>query len=128
CEPRLELDRAPPADTRQCRRRPPTLAKGIEQRGAAVVRISPTRADMRWAVPAGIVHELIEAPATEGYHATCLQILDDSCDADHWALFQYSRAGVVRCLASASKVHAAAARSNVEQFVNRCHRVDPSLI
>jgi DNA-binding CsgD family transcriptional regulator len=97
-------------------------------RGAALVRISPATSDLRHALPTGTVDELVDAIGMERYDTTCLRILDRYFDADHWALFHYRGAGPVSCVASASKAHAAAAQSNVRQFIDRCHRVDPSLI
>jgi DNA-binding CsgD family transcriptional regulator len=93
-----------------------------------LVRISPAKSDFRHALPTGTVDELVDAIGMNRYGTTCLRILDRYFDADHWALFHYQDGGTVGCVASASRVHAAAAQSNVQQFIDRCHRVDPSLI
>lgn len=74
------------------------------------------------------VGELIAAIGTGRYAVTCLDVLDEHFGVDHWALFRYRADGNVQCVASASRFRAAAAQSNVQQFINRCHRVDPSLI
>lgn len=93
-----------------------------------MVRISPAGAAGRYALPTETLDELIDAMGTESYQPTCLRILARYFDADHWALFQYREAGGVCCVASASAVHVAAARSNVQQYIDRCHRVDPALL
>lgn len=74
------------------------------------------------------IGELIGAIGTESYAATCLGVLDDQFQVDHWALFRYRAESPVRCVASASRIRGDAARENVQRFVQRCHRVDPSLI
>ena len=49
-------------------------------------------------------------------------------DAEHRALFHYRANNSVSCVATASWVHMAAAQENIDRFVVRCHRVDPSFV
>jgi DNA-binding CsgD family transcriptional regulator len=93
-----------------------------------MIRLVPTSIVHKPALPVRRVEELIAAIGTERYAATCLEVLDDSFDVDHWALFRYRPDSTVHCVASASRIHVAAAQANVQRFVDRCHRVDPSLI
>ena len=93
-----------------------------------MIRIIPTSIARKPVLPVRKVEELIAAIGTERYGATCLDVLDESFDVDHWALFRYRPDSTVHCVASASRAHAAEAQANVQQFVERCHRVDPSLI
>lgn len=93
-----------------------------------MLRIFPTTVGFRRTLPIKRVGELIAAIGTERYAVTCLDVLDDYFDIDHWALFRYRSDSAVHCVASASRVYVAAAQANVQQFIERCHRVDPSLI
>lgn len=83
---------------------------------------------LRRTLPMSKVSDLIAAIGTGSYAGTCLDVLDEHFDIDHWALFRYRAASTVHCVASASRVHVAAAQANVQQFIERCHRVDPLLI
>jgi DNA-binding CsgD family transcriptional regulator len=93
-----------------------------------VVRISTATAGFKRTLPMAKVGELIAAIGTGSYGSTCLNVLDELYGVEHWALFRYRADGIVHCVASASRIHVAAAQANVRQFINRCHRVDPSLI
>jgi DNA-binding CsgD family transcriptional regulator len=93
-----------------------------------MLRIFSTPVGFRRTLPIKSVAELIASIGTERYATTCLDVLDDYFDIDHWALFRYRSDSTVQCVASASRIYAAAAQANVQQFIDRCHRVDPSLI
>jgi DNA-binding CsgD family transcriptional regulator len=92
-----------------------------------LIRISPARVAPRRALPLKHVEGLIAAIGTDDYPQVCLDLLAEQFDVDHWALFCFSK-NAVRCVSSASRVHAEAAQGNVQRFVDRCHRVDPLLI
>jgi DNA-binding CsgD family transcriptional regulator len=92
-----------------------------------MIRISSSRVDLRHALPTAAVSALLDSIGTQGFPDTCLYLLNEHFDVDHWALFHHGAQSGVCCVASASRVRSAAAQANVEQFIERCHRVDPSL-
>ena len=93
-----------------------------------MIVISPARADDRISLRSDSLGDVIKAIGTNGYGRACLELFEESLDADHWALFHYRPNNSVDCVATASRVHMAAALENIDRFVVRCHRVDPSLI
>jgi len=90
--------------------------------------ISPACADDRITIRANIMGDVIGSIGTNRYASACLDLFGQSLDAEHWALFHYHADRSVSCIATASRVHAAAALKNIDRFVMHCHRVDPSLI
>lgn len=92
-----------------------------------MIRISPTTVEPKRALSLRRVEALIAAIGTDNYANVCLDLLAEQFDIDHWALFCFSR-NDVHCVASASRIHAATAQANVQQFIERSHRVDPMLI
>lgn len=72
--------------------------------------------------------DAVAALGTAEYGRACFRVFEQSFDVDHWALFRYQARQPVRCIATASRAYAAAAEKNVDFFVNRCYRFDPSLI
>ena len=93
-----------------------------------MIVISPARADDRITLRSDSLGEVIKAIGTNGYGRACLELFEQSLDADHWALFHYRPNNSVDCVATASRMYVAAAQENIDRFVVRCHRVDPSLI
>jgi DNA-binding CsgD family transcriptional regulator len=69
----------------------------------------------------------VDALGTTDYSRACFRVLEQSFDVDHWALFRYRSRKVVRCVATASRAHEAAAQRNVDLFLRRCYRFDPAL-
>jgi DNA-binding CsgD family transcriptional regulator len=93
-----------------------------------MIVIAPARADDRITLRSDSLGEVINAIGTNGYGRACLELFEQTLDADHWALFHYRPNNSVDCVATASRVYMAAALENIDRFVGRCHRVDPSLI
>jgi DNA-binding CsgD family transcriptional regulator len=93
-----------------------------------MIVISPACPDDRITIRANIMGDVIRSIGTDRYAGACLDLFGQSLDAEHWALFHYRADNSVSCVATASRVHAAAALENIDRFVLRCHRVDPSLI
>jgi DNA-binding CsgD family transcriptional regulator len=93
-----------------------------------MIVISPACPDDRITIRANIMGNVIRSIGTDRYGSACLDLFGQSLDAEHWALFHYRADNSVSCVATASSVHAAAALENIDRFVLRCHRVDPSLI
>lgn len=93
-----------------------------------MIVIAPARADDRITLRSDSLGEVIKAIGTNGYGRACLELFEESLDADHWALFHYRSNNSVDCVATASRMYMAAALENIDRFVGRCHRVDPSLI
>ena len=72
--------------------------------------------------------DTVTALGTGRYARTCFRIFEQSFDVDHWALFRYRSDDSVKCIATASRAFEAAAGRNVDFFLRRCYRFDPSLI
>jgi DNA-binding CsgD family transcriptional regulator len=94
----------------------------------AMFVISPARSDDRITLPTKSLGDVINSIGTNGYGRACLELFKQSLDADHWALFHYHANNSVNCIATASRIYMAAAQENINRFVVRCHKVDPSLI
>ncbi len=92
-----------------------------------MIFISPARSNDRITLPIEGLGEVIKTIGTNRYGQACLELFEDSLDADHWALFHYHAKNSVNCIATASRVHVAAAQENINKFVVPCHKVDPSL-
>ena len=93
-----------------------------------MIVMSPARADDQITLRSDSLAEVIRTIGTNGYGRACLGLFEQSLDADHWALFHYRASNSVGCVATASRMYAAAAQENINRFVGRCYRVDPSLI
>jgi hypothetical protein len=93
-----------------------------------MIVMSPARADDRITLRSDSLAEVIKTIGTDGYGRACLGLFEQSLDADHWALFHYRASNSVGCIATASRMYVAAAQENINRFVGRCYRVDPSLI
>jgi DNA-binding CsgD family transcriptional regulator len=94
----------------------------------AMIVISPATADDRITLRADSIGQVIEAVGTCAYGRACLELFEHSLDAEHWALFRYRADSAVSCIATASRVYRAAAQENIDGFVVRYHRVDPSMV
>jgi DNA-binding CsgD family transcriptional regulator len=93
-----------------------------------MIVISPACPDDRLSLRADAFADVIMAIGTNRYGEACLDLFGEALDAEHWALFLSRADHSVNCLATASRMHAAAALDNIDKFVLRCHRVDPSLV
>jgi DNA-binding CsgD family transcriptional regulator len=93
-----------------------------------MIVISPACADERITLDADRFGGVIEAIGTERYGEACLGVFEHMLDAEHWALFRYRPGSAPSCVATASRSHIAQARENIQRFVARCHRADPSLM
>src|SRR5262245_42820372 len=93
-----------------------------------MIVMSPATSDDRITLRANRIGQVIEAVGTCAYGRACLELFEDALDAEHWALFRYRADSGVSCIVTASRVYRAAAQENVDGFVVRYHRVDPSLV
>jgi DNA-binding CsgD family transcriptional regulator len=108
---------------------PSDLLKAVRgwEDGAMIV-ITPASSDDRITLQTDSFGQVIKAIGTHGYDWACLKLFEQSLDAEHWALFHYRENDSVSCIATASRVYMAAAQENIDRFVTRCHRVDPSVV
>jgi len=93
-----------------------------------MILVSPAICDKPITLPADALEGLIDAIGTDGYANACLRLFAEALDVEHWALFRYRPDKSVGCVATASRVHAVAASDNVDRFIARYHKVDPSLL
>jgi hypothetical protein len=70
-----------------------------------MIFVSPARSDDRITLPTESFGEVIKAIGTDRYGQACLELFEDSLDADHWALFHYHANNSVNCIATASRVY-----------------------
>ena len=89
--------------------------------------MSPVRSDERISFHAEKLDEMISALGTPAFGQACLRVFEKMLDVEHWALFRYVTPDLITCVATASRVHANAAKENVERFVENLHLVDPSM-
>jgi DNA-binding CsgD family transcriptional regulator len=89
--------------------------------------VSPVHADERLSLRGHNLCEVIKSIGTESYGQTCLAFLAKSLSAEHWALFRFRSGSPLKCVATGSVHHRAAALENIDRFVVRCHSVDPSV-
>jgi DNA-binding CsgD family transcriptional regulator len=90
--------------------------------------VCPTRPEPRMVLRTDTFADTVTALGTSRYPRTCFRIFEQSFDVDHWALFRYRSNDSVKCIATASRTFEAAAGRNVDFFLRRCYRFDPSLI
>ncbi len=93
-----------------------------------MIVISVGNSGARVSLRADSLAEVIESIGTNHYGPACLDLFEETLDAQHWALFRYRANNSVSCIATASRVYMDAAQQNIDRFVVRCHRVDPSLV
>ena len=74
-----------------------------------MIVISPACPDDRLSLRADAFADVIMAIGTGRYGEACLDLFGEALDAEHWALFHYRADHSVNCLATASRMHAAAA-------------------
>jgi DNA-binding CsgD family transcriptional regulator len=104
---------------------------GWQRSGAgvfAMLIVNPARCEDRMVYRTQALADAIGALGTTGFGMAAFRVFEDAFDVDHWAIFRYGMADPVKCIATASRNHEAAAGRNVDLFLTRCHRVDPSLI
>jgi DNA-binding CsgD family transcriptional regulator len=94
----------------------------------AMIVISVGNSDARISLRADSFAEVIKSIGTHDYRTACLDLFEEALDAQHWALFRYRANNSVSCIATASRVYMDAAQENIDRFVVRCHRVDPSVV
>jgi DNA-binding CsgD family transcriptional regulator len=90
--------------------------------------MSPARAEARMVLRTDTFAHAVTALGTPNYARACFRVFEQSFDVDHWALFRYAATSSVKCIATASREFEAAAEKNVDLFLHRCYRFDPSLI
>jgi DNA-binding CsgD family transcriptional regulator len=90
--------------------------------------MSPARAEARMVIRTDTFAQAIGALGTRGYGRACFRVFEQSFDVDHWALFRYPPSLSIKCIATASREFEAAAEKNVDLFLQRCYRFDPSLL
>jgi len=90
--------------------------------------VCSTRPEPRMVLRTDTFADTVTALGTSRYPRACFRILEQSFDVDHWALFRYRSDNSVKCIATASRAFEAAAGRNVDFFLRRCYRFDPSLI
>jgi DNA-binding CsgD family transcriptional regulator len=89
---------------------------------------NPARCEERMVFHTDALANAIGALGTASFGRACFDVFEQSFDIDHWAVFRYHTLASVKCIATASRDFKAAAGKNVDLFLNRCHRVDPSLL
>ena len=93
-----------------------------------MIVISPAQSDERILLRTDSLGTVLKSIGTQDYGRACLELFEQALEAQHWALFRYRANNSVSCIATASRVHMAAALENIDRFVVRCHRVDPSYV
>jgi DNA-binding CsgD family transcriptional regulator len=89
--------------------------------------VSPVRSDEPLSLRAREFCDVVRSVGTETYGKACLALLEKSLNAEHWALFRFRSGSPLKCVATGSVRHEAAALENIDRFVVRCHHVDPSV-
>jgi DNA-binding CsgD family transcriptional regulator len=92
-----------------------------------MIVISPAVANARVALQSDRAIEVLRSIGSERYGKACFEVFRQPLEVDHWALFRYSGANSVHCVANASRSYALAAEENCNQFAGRHYSVDPSL-
>ena len=87
--------------------------------------ISPVRMDERLSVGTRSLCGVVNSVGSDAYGDICFGFLKEALNAEHWALFRYRANQPVKCIATGSGRHKAAAKQNIDRFVVRCHSVDP---
>jgi DNA-binding CsgD family transcriptional regulator len=90
--------------------------------------VCPARAEARMVLRTDTFANAVAALGTTDYGRACFRVFEQAFDVDHWAIFRYRSIDSVKCIATASRAHEAAAEKNVDFFLSRCYRFDPSLI
>ena len=87
--------------------------------------VSPVHSDERVKLHRHNLCEVMKSIGTETYGQSCLAFLEKSLNADQWALFRFRSGIPLKCVATASMHHRAAALENTGRYIDRCHSVDP---
>jgi DNA-binding CsgD family transcriptional regulator len=88
--------------------------------------VSPVRSE-RLSLHAAILCDVVSSIGTRSYGNACLSLLSKSLNVQHWALFRFPSNSPPNCLAAGNACREAAVQENIDQFVIRCHNVDPSV-
>src|SRR5262249_48808687 len=102
-----------------------TPAKIIRGEENAMMVVSPVRSDDRMTLHTHNLCAVMKSIGTETYGQSCLTFLERSLNADQWALFRFRSGIPLKCVATASMHHRAAALENTGRYIVRCHSVDP---
>jgi DNA-binding CsgD family transcriptional regulator len=89
--------------------------------------VSPVRPDERLSVGTHNLCAVVKSIGTDLYGETCFGLLEKALNAEHWAVFRLRSGDPLKCVATASGRHRAAALENINRFVVRCHSLDPSI-
>jgi DNA-binding CsgD family transcriptional regulator len=100
----------------------PVKSEGEEN---AMMVVSPVHSDERVNLHRHNLCEVVKSIGTEAYGRSCLAFLEKSVNADQWALFRFRSGIPLKCVATASMHHRAAALENTDRYIERCHSVDP---
>ncbi|HWX32948.1 MAG TPA: LuxR C-terminal-related transcriptional regulator [Steroidobacteraceae bacterium] len=87
--------------------------------------VSPVRSDERVNLHRHNLCEVMKSIGTGTYGKSCLGFLENSLNVDQWALFRFRSGIPLKCVATASMHHRAAALENTDRYIVRCHSVDP---
>jgi len=87
--------------------------------------VYPVRSEERISLNAPDFRDVVKSVGTDTYARACLSFLENSVNADQWALFRFRSGIPLKCVATASMHHRAAALQNIDRYVIRCHSVDP---
>ena len=89
--------------------------------------VSPVRSDERLSLHRHNLCEVMKSIGREFLWPSLPRFLAKSLSAEHWALFRFRSGSPLKCVATGSIHHRAAALENIDRFVVRCHSVDPSV-
>ena len=89
--------------------------------------VYPVRSQERLTLSTYNLHQVVKSVGTDAYARACLSFLGNSVNADQWALFRFRSGIPLKCVATASLHHRAAALQNIDRYVVRCHSVDPCI-
>ena len=92
-----------------------------------MIVITPAVTNARVSLQSDRATEVMHSIGTERYDKACFEVFQQPLEVDHWALFRYAGESSVRCVASASRSYALAAKENCNRFAGRHYSVDPSL-
>jgi len=97
----------------------------IGREESAMIVVSPIRSDEHLKLPRHNLCEVMKSIGTDAYGQSCLLFLEQSLNTDQWALFRFRSGVPLKCVATASMHHRAAALENTGRYIVRCHSVDP---
>ena len=74
-----------------------------------MIVVSPVRSDEHLKLPRHNLCEVMKSIGTDAYGQSCLLFLEQSLNTDQWALFRFRSGVPLKCVATASMHHRAAA-------------------